>query len=559
MKVLDVDLEAIGRAAALDGGLRLVAVDPRRRHGFIDTLLKVDVLASPVFSRWFAKIVGVVHSFWPDESLKSILELCSTIPESADEATFELAMSSFASGMACVSPTDAKNEFTHARKLFVAAEKSPGERPDAVMYALCLQILIDFYELQEVRQSDSATTQLAQHLVALNLYHRSESDPPWLRARTAESILWQKLVDKLMSLDTSLSEPGWFEPAAIIENELMPIYRASRAILRRNELGGIESLIQPRIVGCISDNASFAHVLKTWLRQNQSHKDAAAVSELLTQVADAIGNNQPRVLHSARMQGQAVANFLAQTRLSCDDQKRLGEVFMSTLGTWQRSFTSAQVSVLCNCIKSIEVHPDYQGNPDVRDLCNSITLWLTGFASTRLEWTKGDEPALKYLFKSDDGKKPLEFELQRDFVQFLTSCVPGTKIEVTNVGGGRADVYVQLGAEKLVVEVKRESIDCSFDGLTAAYAGQTFDYQNTSSRLGFMLVLDQTDRGGAAMHLSDLFKVIQMTRANESQPRSILIVKIPGERLSPSGLSKKGKADLGAKRKSQRVAKRRNP
>lgn len=556
-KILEDTFESLGRAAALDGGFRLVAADSRRRHGFMDTLLKVDYVSSPFLSRWFAKIVGVMHSLWPDDSLEQILVACTAIPESADEASFELAMSSLATGMSCVSSVDAAAAFTCARKLFIAAEKSPGDRPDAAMYALCLQVLIDFYELQVVRESCSVTTQLVRHLAALRLYHRSDSDPPWLRARTVESILWQQLAEKLTSLDASLSESGWFEPAAIIENGLMPIYRASRAILQRNALGGIESLVQPRVVGCISENASFAYVLKMWLRQNPEHKDSAAVSELLRQVADAITDGDPRVVISARMQVSAVTNYLAQTRMSNADQKRITDLFMSTLATWQRNFTAAQISVLCNCIKSIEEHPDYQGNLDVSDLYNSVLLWLTGFASTRLEWTRGDEPALKYLFKSDDGTKPLESELQRDFVQFLTSCVPGTKIEVTNVGGGRADIYVQLGAEKLVVEVKRESIDCSFDGLTTAYAGQTFDYQNISARLGFMLVLDQTDRGGAALHLSDLFKVVQMTRVNESEPRSILIVKIPGERLSPSGLSKVGKAALNSKRKGRRAANKR--
>lgn len=378
-----------------------------------------------------------------------------------------------------------------------------------------------------------------------------------MRARTAELVLWRELGRKLKKLDDSFLEAAWFEPAAIIENYLIPIYRASRAILLRDERGGIESLVQPKLIGCISENPSISHVVREWLRQNVDSANAKAVSELVAQVVGEDAAHRKRVILSGRMREEMVTTFLAQTQLPADDQRRLATIFQSTLETWHRNLTAVQTEVLTKCITSVEDHPDYRDVPDVKVLFDSILLWTVNFVSTRLELMSGNEPALKYLFQTKDKKKAKESELQRDFVQYLGSCVPGTRIEVTNVGGGRADVFVQLGAEKLVVEVKRESVDCSFDALNRAYSGQTFDYQNVSARLGFMLVLDQSDRSGASSHLSALFRTVQLKRLGETEPRSILIVKIPGERLRPSEQSKKGKADLAARRKSQQSASKR--
>ncbi len=551
-QVLDYQLEPIGRAASLDGAFRFVVADPKRRYRFMDTLVRTDFTSNSEFARWFAKIVGMMHSHWPDDALREILDKAASIPESSDEASFELGMSFLATGLSSVSPDDAKEAFDRARQQFFESEKASGERPDAVMYAICLQTLVDFYEIQLDGRSDSIAIRLEQRLAELAMYHRSESDPPWMRARTAELALWREMTQKLKKIDESFSEAGWLDPTAVVENYLIPIYRASRTILLRDEQGGIESLVVPRLVGCVCENASFSHVIREWLQLNQNCDDAATVSELLVQVDEAVAADKRRVVISGRIRDEIVTDFLTQLGLPRDDKQRLASLFRSTLSTWYRNLTAIQIEVLTKCVASIEDHPDYRDIPDVQELFDSILLWTVNFVSSRLELTSGDEPKLKYLFQTADKTKAKESELQRDFAQYLGSCVPGTKIEVTNVGGGRADVFVQLGAEKLVVEVKRESVDCSFDGLNAAYSNQTYDYQNVSARIGFMLVLDQTDRGGASSHISSLFQTVQMTRFGESEPRSILIVKIPGERLRPSEQSKKGKAGLAANQKNER-------
>jgi hypothetical protein len=106
-----------------------------------------------------------------------------------------------------------------------------------------------------------------------------------------------------------------------------------------------------------------------------------------------------------------------------------------------------------------------------------------------------------------------------------------------DIGGGRADVRFKHGQEQLIVEVKRESSDCSFEGLKASYSAQAAQYQNTGIRLGFLLVLDQCElRKSGTPHISTLVKAERITRKGETEPRWIVIVKVPGRRLVPSAL-----------------------
>ncbi len=195
--------------------------------------------------------------------------------------------------------------------------------------------------------------------------------------------------------------------------------------------------------------------------------------------------------------------------------------------------------------------PDYQ-SPDVITIFNATLLWLLQFTASRLDMTKGNAPEIEYLFRSIDGVRAKEDKLQNDFMTWFRPFAVGSQIEVTNVGGGRADVYLRCNAERMVVEVKREHRICSFDALQTNYSAQTFQYQNTASRLGFLLVLDQTDRGGQALHLAHSIRLMHLTPKDETEPRSVVVCIISGDRYTPSDLSKfsrKGKRSLPAHRR----------
>ena len=63
------------------------------------------------------------------------------------------------------------------------------------------------------------------------------------------------------------------------------------------------------------------------------------------------------------------------------------------------------------------------------------------------------------------------------------------------------------------------SRDCAAEAFEESYAEQTFQHQNTASRLGFLLALDQTDHGGQTLHLSDSVRPMKLTPKDETEPR----------------------------------------
>ena len=203
------------------------------------------------------------------------------------------------------------------------------------------------------------------------------------------------------------------------------------------------------------------------------------------------------------------------------------------------NLTAAEVDVIERCCIEVQQHIDYSMNSNGMRLYNSVLLWLVRFIFNRLELTRKDDPTGSYLFERDDGSLPHENELQQDFFRWMATNAAGTDLEPTNVGSGRADLSLKSGPEHLIIEVKREESDSSFDALARSYSAQTTDYQNVSIRLGVLLVLDLvTPNREGTPHITSLFDVRYVRRVCEVHSRLMLIVKVPGRRKTPSELTK---------------------
>jgi len=151
--------------------------------------------------------------------------------------------------------------------------------------------------------------------------------------------------------------------------------------------------------------------------------------------------------------------------------------------------------------------------------------------------TRKDDASVAYLFENAGGTLPHESALQEDYFRWLSTQTAAGEIEATNLSGGRADVALKTTGERIVIEVKREMQEASFDFLAKSYAGQTTEYQNVSIRLGFLLVLDLTEaRRSGAPHIRSLVECRPVLRAGEGEPRYVVIVKVPGRRYLPSAI-----------------------
>lgn len=531
----DRSLPSLARTAGLDGALRW-AIDDRRKQLRL-TLMLLDVQADDdaAFLARAAKVTGVAYSHWREqELLESLLQLSMT-DGASDEAAFELGMAKIADGLDAESSAVAATAFAEARNWFEQAAAIREQRPDARLYVYCLETLISFSEGTYADQLGALAESLAEQAFQLHAWHESPDAPPWLGARHAEAASWEMLALKLRGLAEHLNSAAWWEPAAVIEQHLLTAYCAGRAILKRDRSGAVETMIRPRIEGSLVKERYQAQLLKTWLFHNAEGAWRVEAEDLTAKI-DALMSEESRARPAEAATGRpTVAALLNKAQIS----QVVKDVIADAISVHSANMTAAEQTIIETCISAAWECSDYRHNTPGKKLFNAVLMWTMRFLASRLDLTKGNAPLIGYLFAQTDGSLPHEKTLQTDYFNLMLSTCIGSEIEVSNVGGGRADVRFSYAPERLVVEIKREGKDASFENLGRLYSAQTTDYQNISIRLGFLLVLDQTKRPNLGTpHISTLVKPTKVQRDGEPEARLVIIVNVPGRRCSPSELTK---------------------
>ncbi|HNO73502.1 MAG TPA: hypothetical protein PKL18_07280 [Accumulibacter sp.] len=535
----DRSLSGLSRGAALDGAFRWAGDNRRWQLRLLDFFLGLAPGDDTEFLRRAVKIVGVAFSHWRDKELVEVLHKLSQLEAVRPEAAFELGMAALAEAMDRADSNAAATAFREAREWFGESDEISEHRPEASLYLNGLDLLLNFHSGAVSASLDTVSVRVQQRAFELHAWSGG-SGPPWLGARQTEAACWSALASAVAGLAGSLDEPSWWEPAAVIEESLLSVYSAGRSILRRDKHGGVEAMVRPRIRASVATQAGQAHQVRTWLQQNATHEWTAEAQDLIAQIGSFIEQSgSPENPPEAASERTSLAAIIAGSKIPEEQRSILLGVVANAMSLQLANMTSSEADVIERCCNEVRGHTDYSTNMNGARLFDTVLLWLVRFVFNRLELTKGDDPTGSYLFERDDGSMPHEDELQQDFFRWVATYAAGSDLEPTNIASGRADIRLKFGPERLVVEVKREEKDCSFDALFKSYAAQTADYQNVSIRLGVLLVLDlATPNREGTPHLTSLFEIRRVCRLGEDQSRFILIVKIPGRRKRPSDLTK---------------------
>ena len=539
----DKSLSGLARGASLDGAFRWAGDNRRWQLRLLDFFLGLAPDDDTEFLRHAAKIVGVAFSHWRDKELVEVLSKLVHLEPIRSEAAFELGMASLAEAIDQTDSIAAITNFRDARDWFGESDGVSECRPEASLYFDSLNLLLDFQSGSASASLSSMSARVQQHAFELHAWS-GDINPPWMGARHAEAACWSALAGAVAGLADSLNEPSWWEPTTVIEMGLLSVYSAGRSILRRDQHGGVESLVRPRIHASLATQAGQAHHVRTWLQKNATHEWSTEARALIAQIDAFISQSgspiNPPVAASDRT---SLAAIIARSNIPEQQRTVLLGVVENAMCLQVANMTSAENNVIERCCKEAQGHPDYSANTNGARLFDTVLLWLVRFIFNRLELTMGDDATGAYLFERTDGSLPHEDELQQDFFRWVATCAAGSDLEPSNIASGRADIRLKSGPERLIVEVKREETDSSFDALFRSYAAQTTDYQNVSIRLGVLLVLDlATPNRDGTPHLTSLFEMRHVHRYGESQPRVVLIVKVPGRRKRPSDLTKLAKA-----------------
>jgi hypothetical protein len=533
----DGSASPMSRAAALDGAFRWAMHDRRRQFRLLDFLIGIPASEHAIFLARAAKIMGVAYSHWQESELVKRLREFVDIEGVKDEAAFELGMAMLTDGLEKEDRQTAAELFESARYWFTVAAEHREQRPDATAYIHCLNVLTAFSRGEKQDQISDLASVISEVAFQIDAWHTSSSDPPWLGARHVESGCWNLLALRLQGLSAHLEEVSWWEPAVVVEQHIIASYAASRSILRRSRYGGVEALVRPRIEGSLARHEGQALALKTWLRLHPSHEWEKEARELSRQVDALVTQGNTKRPNEAAIEGQTIAALLEKAKIPDDVKALANEIIADALTIHLNNLSAAEMSLIQDCVSAISDHYDYKNNPRGKRLFHTVLIWTIRFLHYRLEMTQGNDPGAAYLFEDQEQPLPHEKKLQDDYHRFVYSNVAGTEIEIENIGSGRADVRFSYSGERLVVEVKREIGDCSFDALKQSYASQATDYQNVSIRLGFVLVLDLTEiRKDGTPHITDLVQPSEVLRKSDTYPRWIVFVKVPGRRFRPSDL-----------------------
>ncbi|MCS0613778.1 hypothetical protein NX783_13600 [Massilia kyonggiensis] len=177
---------------------------------------------------------------------------------------------------------------------------------------------------------------------------------------------------------------------------------------------------------------------------------------------------------------------------------------------------------------------DYEGK--VKNWFDLLVVRLCKFLTFRVDaGTMKDH--FRYLKRVDDRTKlPHESELQKDLFDFLLSTTISPLLEVPHIAAGRTDIYLPFAGFRFIIEVKRSTSVVWSCFSARPHSRQAAAYSTADVRLGVLATLDLSVREPGVPHVSECFGVIRR-KLSRSDERTVVFLRVPGNRLSPSTLS----------------------
>ena len=529
---------AITRAWCLEAAFRLAIDNSSRRFQLLSYLVELPIEDNSEYLRHATKIVGLAYTFWGENDLISVLEKLTNIEWGADEAYFELGLVSLANALNAESTDEANTNFERAYSHFKKSLETSENRLDAEAFHAVLSILFSFQKNDLREDYNFNLERLKKAVLLYNAWNESDAGSIWTSARKTEMIYWQTLAIQLEALSGDLTEPSWFEPTIVIEQSLLNIYIASRTILKRNKSGGLEKLIQPNIEASLIHNIGQLHALDKWI-ERQPSEDLGSIGKTLREKINIFKEKTDL----GKVTGAAVNSLILSVpqinviRDLPNEKKSCLELLLQDQQELQKKdFSLILERILENCISEISQIEDYK-NQRVSQTFNTLLLQTLRFLESRMNMTRKHYPRISYLFEPEKEEKlPLEKALQDDYFEFMYGNVyaGNPSVEKSDIASGRADIHFSFGSIQFIAEVKRDHQDCSFEALRKKYIGQALEYQNTSVKLGFLLVLDLMVKPHGTGTIEEHVKVEIITSENSQIKRAVVVVRVPGRRKIPS-------------------------
>lgn len=540
------------RILRLEVALRSVISGSVPRYSVLAHLTARAPRSADEYASGLARLIGVALDLLAvADDREDLIAALSALKElGSAEAAFEMAMVVLREALTAKDEESAWSNIHRARNMFQAASQLEESRDDALAYGAACSAVVAFME----SDSDSlrAAARSARNTAstrALLMYRTYQRD--WLQPRRSAEVAWLALAWRLETAANELEAAEFLDTWEAID-ALLAVYRHDRA---RSPFGSdTGNLVRPAVENRLAQSVSMMRQLQRAvdldsLRPNPQLPPEAA--ELL----HAARRARPRNSRPARRSEDPTAPK-EPPNLPYLDTLLDGDLSLLLEG---RDIDRSKLELLERAAESLT----WNGIADRPDLSNPVLDRLgdalfDGLSENPAFVTSAGENfallvnvTLRFLLMAADAPEPymrllkqgdevpLEAELQKHYAAFLRASPLSGRIgvELRDVAGGRADVYVIFdGAQRFIVEIKRELFDNSRSGIQAAYLGQATEYQITNVPLSMLLVLDLTDHSHGVRHLSGTAWVVHRDNHDGETLRSCVIAVIAGNRPFPSSI-----------------------
>lgn len=519
----------------------LAVVDDSARGALVDVLSEVsfDTTGAQTFTIAAAQVAGVTYDIWRDPVATACLTRLVGDDSRSPDAWFALGQARLVDALSAPDRETCLQGLSFTLECFDIAAGDREQRPDAAMYANAVRFVLGW-------TASASADMLADHYQRarealgqyLTLGHGLPEQPPWTRPRYSAETAWISLIDAMEQVaHRESSESPWYD-AGIAIGALADVYRIANAFdaARSAEdftAGALPELVAPQLVAPFVEHVERVGYLSRWL----SESDLAGAEDFAAFVSDRVGQV---VLPKASVAGPHPAlvdllgseppgdlaneSLLALVEQRLQDRKALERQKFDPIVT---QIVEGVISELTGCA-------DFGGQ--VREATQPIIVGVIRFLAFCLNAQRGGEHShTAYLFDPE----ATEGQLQQHLTEWFYGACGFTNlvIEAQHVGAGRIDLMLVFNGFRFVIELKREKGDATREGL-GVYLNQEAAYQTTDIALGMLVVLDLT-AGPLPDHMRDNVWVdVVPSSAPGGTERYVIVVRVPGNRVSPSRLSR---------------------
>lgn len=557
-------------ADALEALTRLVTAGYGSRFAFLALLEKFRSPTVAPMARAVIRSVSTAIDVWPAATpLIGVVRAVGGLDpvDGADtalaadvesDAAWVLAMAALVAALRASTLTDMSPHLDEAARYFEVAAHT-YQRPDAHPMLTIINALRDL--LSGIISGDPMSALAGEPLSAgslLDLQDQarkfavdSSALDHWFGDSKASTLrAWAQLAADLDGMRHQFGKDGFFQ-AEIVINGLLNVYLSSRTFRvggRDAEIVGVQDLIQPVIEGGFASNASHLCNLEEYETQLT---DAAASSsdEGLHERLNAtrsILQAARRVAKGGETPGKVVGGALPAPlplligRLvppGSPDAELIGRFTPTTLAVIEQHLDHVasarhhlnlvQTELFDDLRNKLARSPDYEGK--VITVLDETLILIINFVASR---TRAQPSHHKYLFDPTANESAIHDDLYNYLVGNLGERA---EYEVSEVGGGRVDIRLKFDTFALHIEMKVDRTQLPMEDRTA-YLKQAATYQGNDIRIGFLVMLRHNafDSTGPPPHIKELITHTALQITADPVPRHVILVAIPGSRVSPS-------------------------